>query len=163
MNCLQHVLARVRQEGYAHHIERLMLLSNFCTLAGIQPQAVLDWFQAVFIDAYDWVMVPNVIGMGLYADGGRIGTKPYIASANYINKMGDYCKACRYHHTQRTGENACPFNFLYWGFLIQHEARLRKNPRMARMLYNLKYLDEAERKSVQWEVERFLSDPKIPR
>lgn len=156
MNCLRHVLARCLKEGYAHHIERLMLLSNFCTLAGLRPKAVLGWFQSAFIDAYDWVMVPNVIGMGLYADGGRIGTKPYIASANYINKMGDFCKDCQYKHTQRTGEEACPFNFLYWGFLLQHENYLRENPRMARMLYNLKYLDEEERKRVREAVERFL-------
>lgn len=156
LNCLKHVLARAIKDGYAHHIERLMLLSNFCTLAGIAPKEVLDWFQSAFIDAYDWVMVPNVIGMGLYADDGKIGTKPYIASANYINKMGDYCKSCRYKHTQRTGEDACPFNFLYWGFLLQHEKQLRENSRMARMLYNLKYLDEEERKAVREEVENFL-------
>jgi len=156
MNCLRHVLARVMRDGYVHHIERLMLLSNFCTLTGILPQAVLDWFQSAFIDAYHWVMVPNVNGMGLFADGGRIGTKPYIASANYINKMGDYCSECRYRHTQRTGKDACPFNFLYWGFLLQHEEHLRKNPRMARMLYNLKYLDVEERAAVRRDVARFL-------
>jgi deoxyribodipyrimidine photolyase-related protein len=149
MNCLRHVLIRVRKDGYAHHIERLMLLSNFCTLAGIAPKAVLDWFQSAFIDAYDWVMVTNVIGMGLHADGGRIGTKPYIASANYINKMGDYCKDCRYKHTKRTGGDACPFNFLYWRFLLQHEDSLRENPHMARMLHNLKYLGEEERERVR--------------
>ena len=157
MNCLKHVLQRVIQDGYAHHIERLMLLSNFCTLAGIRPGAVLNWFQSVFIDAYEWVMVPNVMGMGLYADGGRIGTKPYISSANYINKMGNYCGDCRYDKNQRTGEEACPFNFLYWGFLLRHEARLRENPRMARMLSNLKFLDDDERKRVQQDVEKFLS------
>ena len=158
MNCLKHVLARVLNDGYAHHIERLMVLSNFCTLAGIEPRAVLDWFQSAFIDAYDWVMVPNVIGMGLYADGGQIGTKPYISSANYINKMSDYCKACRFNHKQRTGDDACPFNFMYWGFLLQHEDRLRENSRMARMLYNLKYLDDAEREKVRDAVAGFLDD-----
>lgn len=154
MNCLRVILGRVLRGGYVHHIERLMVISNFCLLAGIHPQAVLDWFQSTFIDAYDWVMVPNVIGMGLYADGGQIGTKPYIASANYINKMGDYCGDCRYSHKQRTGEGACPFNFLYWGFLLEHEARLRGNQRMARMLYNLKYLDEDERSAVRLSVEK---------
>ena len=156
MNCLKHVLGRVLRDGYAHHIERLMILSNFCTLAGFEPQEVLDWFQSTFIDAYDWVMVPNVIGMGLYADGGQIGTKPYIASANYINKMSDYCKGCCYKHNERTEEDACPFNFLYWGFLLQHEDRLRENSRMARMLYNLKYLDEDERERVRDAVDTFL-------
>ncbi|MFW5714200.1 MAG: hypothetical protein ACOCYU_05960 [Brevefilum sp.] len=157
MNCLKNVLTRVLKDGYAHHIERLMLLANFCTLAGIRPQVVLDWFTSAFIDAYDWVMVPNVIGMGLYADGGRIGTKPYVASANYVNKMSDYCGGCHYGKNQRTGEGACPFNFLYWGFLLQHEEKLRENPRMARMLYNLKYLDEEERKKVSEAVGRFLA------
>lgn len=158
MNCLKHVLGRALKEGYAHHIERLMVLSNFCLLAGVEPQAVLDWFQSVFIDAYDWVMLPNVLGMGLYADGGNVGTKPYIASANYIHNMGDYCQNCRYDHNQRTGEGACPFNFLYWNFLLKHEGKLRENHRMARMLYNLKHLDEAERSRVFETVESLFDE-----
>jgi deoxyribodipyrimidine photolyase-related protein len=149
MNCLKHVIQRVLKDGYAHHIERLMLISNYCLLVGIEPNEVLDWFQSLFIDAYDWVMVPNVMGMGLYADGGKVATKPYISSANYINKMGDYCQECAFDHNKRTGEKACPFNFLYWNFLIKHEEKLRENHRMARMLYNLKHLDEDERHAVR--------------
>jgi deoxyribodipyrimidine photolyase-related protein len=154
MNCLKHVLERSLRDGYVHHIERLMILSNFCLLTGIDPREVLHWFQALFIDAYDWVMLPNVLGMGLYADGGMIGTKPYIASANYIHKMSDYCQDCRYDHKVRTGEDACPFNFLYWNFLLKHEKLLRENHRMARMLYNLKYLDDEERRKVRKDAEK---------
>jgi deoxyribodipyrimidine photolyase-related protein len=154
MNCLKHVIQRVLKDGYAHHIERLMLISNYCLLVGIEPNEVLDWFQSLFIDAYDWVMVPNVMGMGLYADGGWVGTKPYISSANYINKMGDYCQDRTFDHNKRTGEKACPFNFLYWNFLIKHEEKLRENHRMARMLYNLKHLDEDERHAVRKEAEK---------
>lgn len=156
MNCLKHVIRRAINDGYAHHIERLMIISNYCLLSGIMPLEVLDWFQSLFIDAYDWVMLPNVMGMGLYADGGRVGTKPYISSANYINKMGDYCWDCTYDHNKRTGEKACPFNFLYWNFLLEHEETLRENHRMARTLYNLKYLDEEERSTVRKNTQKYI-------
>jgi deoxyribodipyrimidine photolyase-related protein len=156
MNCLRHVLGRVLQDGFTHHIERLMVLSNFCLLAEIDPKLAFKWFSSLFIDAYDWVMVPNVYGMGLYADGGHVGTKPYIASANYINKMSDFCKDCEFYHRKRVGEGACPFNFLYWHFLLKYEKELKNNYRMARMLYNLKYLDEEERQAVVDQAERFL-------
>ena len=157
MNCLKHVIQRALKDGYAHHIERLMIISNYCLLAGIAPLEVLDWFQSLFIDAYDWVMLPNVMGMGLFADGGRVGTKPYISSANYINKMGDYCRDCIYDHNKRTGEKACPFNFLYWNFLLEHEEMLRENHRMARMLYNLKHLDEDERQAMGISAEKHIA------
>ncbi|MGD9049610.1 MAG: cryptochrome/photolyase family protein, partial [Anaerolineae bacterium] len=122
MTCLRQAIGRAIKTGYNHHIERLMLLCNFCLLSGINPAAVNDWFLSFYVDAYEWVMVPNVIGMGLNADGGLIATKPYIASANYINRMSDYCRDCRFNHKQRTGDDACPFNFLYWGFLLEHKA-----------------------------------------
>lgn len=155
LNCLREVLGRALSNGYNHHIERLMVLSNFCTLAGIRPQEVLDWFMATYIDAYPWVMVPNVIGMGLHADGGVIGTKPYISSANYIQKMSDYCQNCGYDQNVRTGEGACPFNFLYWDFLLRHQDRLRANPRMSLSLSNLRHLDAQERRAVQKQADRF--------
>ncbi|MFQ3566603.1 MAG: cryptochrome/photolyase family protein [Aggregatilineales bacterium] len=156
MHCLRCAIGGALSTGYAHHIERLMLISNFCLLAGVEPQAVVDWFSAVFIDAYDWVMQPNVIGMGLNADGGRIATKPYIASANYINKMSDYCASCRYDPKARTGERACPFNFLYWNFLIDHEAKLRRNPRLGQNVLGLRHLDDDQRKAVQTQAASFL-------
>ncbi|MBW6466182.1 MAG: cryptochrome/photolyase family protein [Brevefilum sp.] len=156
MNCLRQVIQRVLDAGYVHHIERLMLLSNFCLLADIHPDQVYDWFSSAFIDAYEWVMAPNVYGMGLYADGGQIATKPYIASANYINKMSDYCLACSFDKNKRTGEHSCPFNFLYWHFLLKHQDKLRKNYRMARMLHNLKFLDDDEKAAVQAQAQRFV-------
>ncbi|MGC9336306.1 MAG: cryptochrome/photolyase family protein [Anaerolineae bacterium] len=156
MNCLRHALQRAIDTGYNHHIERLMLLCNFCLLAGVRPQAVNDWFLSFYIDAYEWVMVPNVLGMGLNADGGLIATKPYIASANYINKMSDYCRSCRYDHQQRSSKDACPFNFLYWNFLLEHEAVLRANPRLGRNVLGLRYLDEEERIAVRRRARSFL-------
>jgi deoxyribodipyrimidine photolyase-related protein len=156
MDCLHHALQRAIDTGYTSHIERLMLLCNFCLLAGVRPQAVNDWFLSFYIDAYEWVMAPNVLGMGLHADGGLIATKPYIASANYINRMGDYCPTCRYQPKQRTGEDACPFNFLYWSFLLEHEAALRANPRLGRNVLGLRYLDEDEQQAVRRQAQAFL-------
>ncbi|MBU6332773.1 MAG: cryptochrome/photolyase family protein [Chloroflexi bacterium] len=149
MHCVATVVQRVHQTGYAHHIERLMILSNLCMLAGITPAHVNDWFLASFVDAYDWVMVPNVFGMGLNADGGGVATKPYIASAAYIDRMSDYCAGCRFNPRIRHGPDACPFNVLYWNFLIAHEARLRANPRFGPAVLGLRHLDVAERAAVQ--------------
>ena len=156
MNCLRHAIQRAIDTGYTHHIERLMLLCNFAMLAGLDPRAVNDWFMSLYVDAYDWVMPPNVIGMGLNADGGLTATKPYISSANYINKMGDYCTDCRYQAKERTGDNACPFNFLYWNFLIKHEERLRANVRLGKNVLGLRHLDQAERQKVQTQAAAFL-------
>ena len=158
MNCLHTVIGRVIQEGYSHHIERLMVLCNFCMLAGIDPADVNRWFLCAYIDAYEWVVAPNVIGMGLNADGGKTATKPYIASANYINRMGDYCANCRFDPKQRVGEDACPFNYLYWHFLLKHEARLRANPRLGPAVLGLRNLNETDRQAVQSQAERFLSE-----
>jgi deoxyribodipyrimidine photolyase-related protein len=158
MNCLRHALGRAIKTGYNHHIERLMLLCNFCLMAGIQPASVNNWFLSHYVDAHEWVMAPNVIGMGLNADGGQVATKPYIASANYINRMSDYCRSCRYHRKQRTGEDACPFNFLYWSFLLEHEDILRANPRLGRNVLGLRYLDEDERRVVRRQALAFLDN-----
>jgi deoxyribodipyrimidine photolyase-related protein len=157
MNCLGHVVRRAMDSGYNHHIERLMILCNFALLAGLAPLEVNEWFLSTSIDAYEWVMTPNVLGMGLNADGGLVATKPYIASANYINKMSDYCGDCRYDHKQRTGEDACPFNTLYWSFLIRHEETLRANPRLGPNVLGLRYLDQDERAAVQESAGRFLA------
>ncbi len=158
LNCLRHVIERAIGAGYNHHIERLMVLCNFCLLAGIEPMAVNSWFLAHYIDAYEWVMLPNVLGMGLNADGGQTATKPYIASANYINKMGDYCGGCRFNHKQRHGEDACPFSFLYWNFLLQHEEILRANPRLGPNVLGLRYLDDDERTAVRHQAQQFLQN-----
>jgi len=154
--CLHHTLSRALQTGYTHHIERLMLLCNFCLLAGIDPQAVNTWFLAAYVDAYEWVMLPNVIGMGLNADSG-IATKPYIASASYINKMSDYCAGCRYNPKQRSGPDACPFNRLYWNFLIEHEAELRANPRLGPAVLGLGRLSAAEQATIRHEAAAYLA------
>jgi deoxyribodipyrimidine photolyase-related protein len=149
MNCLHQVIHQVRQTGYAHHIQRLMILSNFALIAGLSPQETERWFHAAFIDAYDWVMQTNVIGMGLFADGGVLASKPYAASANYINKMSDYCKSCYYTATERTGKKACPFNFFYWDFLARHRTQLKSQGRMSFILKNLDKMTEAEIEAIQ--------------
>lgn len=157
MNCLRHVIQNVLESGYSHHIERLMIICNFCLLAGIEPRQVADWFNALYIDAFDWVVLPNVIGMGLNADGGKIATKPYLASANYINKMSDYCRGCRYDHKVRTGENACPFNYLYWNFLLGNETALRSNPRLGPAVLGVGRIDGEERERIRQSADLFLN------
>jgi deoxyribodipyrimidine photolyase-related protein len=154
--CLRTVVQRVLDSGYSHHIERLMVLCNFAMLAGIEPAQVNAWFLACYIDAYEWVVTPNVIGMGLNADGGRTATKPYVASANYIHKMSDYCAGCRYDPKQRTGVHACPFNALYWDFLARNEDALRANPRLGPAVLGLRHLDAEERRAVQAQAAAFL-------
>jgi deoxyribodipyrimidine photolyase-related protein len=149
MNCLHQVLDQVRRTGYAHHIQRLMILSNFALIAGYNPQQVEHWFHAAFIDAYDWVMQTNVIGMGLFADGGLLASKPYASSANYVNRMSDYCKGCRYNPKIRTGEDACPFNFFYWDFLHRHRDRLQSQGRMSFILKNLDKMTAEELETIQ--------------
>ncbi len=149
MNCMRTVLRNIENTGYAHHIQRLMILSNFSTLAKLNPQLVEDWFHSVFIDSFDWVMQPNVLGMGLFADGGVFSTKPYIASANYIRKMSDYCDHCQYNSRIKTGSDACPFNFLYWSFLIENQEKLESIGRMGLVLSHLRRIEEEEKKSIR--------------
>lgn len=149
MNCLHQTLKQVETMAYGHHIQRLMVLSNFALIAGLSPQAVENWFHAAFIDAYDWVMQTNVIGMGLFADGGILASKPYAASANYINKMSDYCKKCVYSPTARTGDKACPFNFFYWDFLDRHRNKLKFQGRMSFILNNLDRMPDTELEEIR--------------
>lgn len=133
MACVRAAVEQTRQDAYAHHIQRLMVTGNFALLAGIDPQAVHEWYLAVYADAYEWVELPNTVGMSQYADGGLLGSKPYAASGNYINKMSNYCANCIYDVKQKTGDTACPFNPLYWDFLHRNRERLAGNPRMAQM------------------------------
>jgi len=149
LNCLHQTLKQTEQMGYAHHIQRLMILANFSLIAGLSPQAVENWFHSAFIDAYDWVMQTNVIGMGLFADGGMLASKPYAASANYINKMSDYCKGCKYSPSKRTGDHACPFNFFYWDFLARHRDALKSQGRMSFILANLDKMPAEELQAMQ--------------
>jgi deoxyribodipyrimidine photolyase-related protein len=149
MNCLRQCLIQTEQTGYAHHIQRLMILSNFALVSGVSPQEIENWFHAAYIDAYDWVMQTNVLGMGQYADGGVLASKPYASSANYVNKMSDYCKDCQYDHKSRTGENACPFNYFYWDFLDRHRAKLTNQGRMSFILKNLDKMTEQELQTIR--------------
>ncbi|WNZ24252.1 cryptochrome/photolyase family protein [Leptolyngbya sp. NK1-12] len=149
MNCLHQTLQQVEATAYGHHIQRLMVLSNFALIAGLSPQQVENWFHAAFIDAYDWVMQTNVIGMGLFADGGILASKPYAASANYINRMSDYCKTCAYSPTARTGARACPFNFFYWDFLDRHRDKLQSQGRMSFILKNLDQMRSEELEEIR--------------
>lgn len=133
MRCVGHVIAQTRNHAYAHHIQRLMVTGNFALLSGIDPAELHRWYLAVYADAFEWVEAPNVIGMSQFADGGVLGSKPYVSSGAYIDRMSDYCGGCAYDVRQRTGAGACPFNRLYWHFLVRHRARFASNPRMAQM------------------------------
>ena len=134
MLCMAEAITQTRQEAYAHHIQRLMVTGNFALLAGVSPQEVHQWYLSVYADAFEWVELPNTLGMSQYADGGVLGSKPYAASGAYIDKMSDYCSSCSYNVKQKTGEGACPFNVLYWHFVDRNSARLSGNPRM-QMVY----------------------------
>jgi len=154
MACQREALRHAFEFGWAHHIERLMVLGNFALLAGCDPQAMTDWFWYMFVDGYDWVMVPNVIGMTLHADGGFVGTKPYAASANYINRMSDHCRACAYDPKTAVGDGACPYNSLYWDFIARNERRFATNPRMSLPLRNWNAKDSGERAALREQARR---------
>ncbi len=133
MNCVAHAVDQTRELAYAHHIQRLMVTGNFALLAGVDPGQVHEWYLAVYHDAYEWVEAPNVIGMSQFADDGIIASKPYVSSGNYIDKMSDYCGCCAYSVKDKIGEKACPFNLLYWDFLVRHREKFSNNPRMRQM------------------------------
>ncbi len=136
MNCMSHTIKQSLNYAYAHHIQRLMITGNFALLAGVHPTEVDKWYLGIYIDALDWVEVTNTRGMSQFADGGIIGSKPYVSSASYINKMSNYCGTCYYKNTVKTGDKACPFNSLYWNFYDRNEDKLAKNPRIG-MMYNV--------------------------
>ena len=142
MACVSQQISDIEERAWVHHIPRLMVLSNLALLTGIRPVEFLNWMREVFIDAADWVMVPNVIGMGMHSDGGQMMTKPYISGGSYISKMSNYCKDCAYDPKLRVGENACPFTNLYWNFLAENEAEFTKNHRMFQQLNGLKRLKD---------------------
>ncbi|MEB3233963.1 MAG: cryptochrome/photolyase family protein [Cyanobacteriota bacterium] len=156
MACMDTVLGEIAANGYAHHIQRLMVLANYGLLAGLDPQAFTAWFHRQFIDGYDWVMQTNVLGMGLFADGGKLASKPYAASGAYINRMSSYCKGCRYNVKARSGESACPFNSLYWDFLARHRQPLQRNPRMGLVMRQLERLAPSELEAVRQSASRHL-------
>ncbi len=142
MACVTNAISHVERHGYAHHIERLMVLGNLALTAGVDPQAMTNWMWATFVDGAEWVMVPNVIGMALHADGGRMATKPYASGGAYINKMSDSCRGCRYDPKKRVGANACPFTTLYWDFLARNENALASNHRVSRQIGAMRRLSD---------------------
>ena len=148
MACLRDALTQTLQHGYAHHIQRLMVTGLFTLLLGVRPQEVHAWYLAVYVDAVEWVELPNTLGMSQYGDGGLMASKPYVATGKYIQRMGGPCSRCRYDPAQRAGEQACPYTTLYWDFLMRHEALLKKNPRMAMQVKNVARLSDVQRHAV---------------
>ncbi len=159
MKCLSTAITNSLDNAYAHHIQRLMITGNFALLAQIHPDAVDQWYLGIYIDAIEWVEITNTRGMSQYADGGIIATKPYVSSASYINKMGNYCKSCRYDRSKRTGENACPFNSLYWNFLDSKKDKLRNNRRMGMMYNLLSKIPETEMEEIRLRASKIIEDP----
>jgi deoxyribodipyrimidine photolyase-related protein len=151
MNCLRNVLDQTLELGYAHHIQRLMVTGLFALLLGVKPQEVHEWYLAVYVDAVEWVELPNTLGMSQFGDGGVMASKPYVATGKYIDRMSNYCHGCRYDPAQRTGPKACPFTTLYWDFLARHEKVLAKNQRMAMQLKNLARLTMPELSAIRKE------------
>ncbi len=147
--CLRDAITQTLQHGYAHHIQRLMVTGLFALLLGVEPKQVHAWYLGVYVDAVEWVELPNTLGMSQYADGGLLASKPYVASGKYIERMSPLCHGCRYDPAQRTSERACPITTLYWDFLLRHEALLAANPRTALQVKNLARLDAPERAAVQ--------------
>ena len=157
MFCLSQTIGQTKTYAYAHHIQRLMVIGNFALLAGLSPEQVNEWFMIVYADAYEWVELPNVSGMVLYADGGIMASKPYAAGGSYIDRMSDYCRSCRYKVKQKTGEDACPFNYLYWHFLDKHGALLSQNPRMGMMYRTWSKMAEERKNEIRNSANHFLN------
>jgi deoxyribodipyrimidine photolyase-related protein len=156
MNCLRQCVTETKQNAYAHHIQRLMVLGNFALLAGIDPKDVNEWFLVVYADAYEWVEMPNVTGMILFADGGYLASKPYAAGGAYINKMSDYCKNCAYKVKEKTGNEACPFNYLYWDFMIRNKDKLENNPRLGMTYRTLGVMEADKIRAIEESAAKFL-------
>lgn len=157
MNCLSQCVKETKQNAYAHHIQRLMVLGNFALLAGISPVEVNEWFLIVYADAYEWVELPNVSGMILFADGGYLASKPYAAGGSYINKMSDYCKNCSYQVAAKTGDTACPFNYLYWDFIARNRDKLKSNHRMGMMYKTYDRMPMEKKDAIHADSLKFLS------
>lgn len=158
MNCLAQCVDATRRNAYAHHIQRLMVLGNFANLAGIEPREVGEWYLAVYADAFEWVELPNTHGMVMFADGGVLASKPYVASGAYINKMSDYCERCVYDPNQKSGPDACPFNYLYWDFLLRNRVKLSPNPRLAMPYRTLDKFDPERIEGIRSDAQRFLDE-----
>lgn len=158
MRCLQQAISQSLEKAYAHHIQRLMVTGNFALLAGVDPAQVDEWYLGIYIDAIEWVEITNTRGMSQFADGGIVGTKPYVSSANYIDKMSNYCAKCHYQKKKRYGEKACPFNSLYWHFYEQHRDKLGKNPRIGMAYRNLDRMKPEEKEKIMIQAQEYLSN-----
>jgi deoxyribodipyrimidine photolyase-related protein len=156
MNCLRCTIRQSLQSAYAHHIQRLMITGNFALLAGVDPDAVDRWYLGIYIDALQWVEITNTRGMSQFADGGFVGTKPYVSSASYISRMSDYCKACSYDAKKRSGSDACPFNSLYWNFYHRHRALLEGNPRIGFVYKTLDRMSEDDHRRILDQADEYL-------
>jgi len=155
MNCLHHAIRQSLDEAYAHHIQRLMVTGNFALLLGVHPDEVDAWYLGIYMDAIEWVEITNTRGMSQYADGGIVGTKPYLSSANYIHKMSDYCKNCHYDRKKKFGENACPFNSLYWDFYDRNQEKLQGVPRINMMLGTWNKMDDEKKEKILKQAEEY--------
>jgi deoxyribodipyrimidine photolyase-related protein len=156
MACMRHAIQQSLEHAYAHHIQRLMVTGNFALLAGIHPDEVDRWYLGVYIDAVEWVELPNARGMSQYADGGLMASKPYVSSGQYIKRMGDYCGTCRYNPQLSTEANACPFNSLYWHFHERHQSLLRPNVRLAMVYRNWERMSPVKREALLHKAESLL-------
>ena len=156
MRCLAQSIDQTKRYAYAHHIQRLMVLGNFALLTGLSPQEVNEWYHIVYADAFEWVEMPNVTGMVLFADGGIVASKPYAAGGAYIDRMSDYCGGCHYKIKQKTGDDACPFNYLYWDFLLRHEDTLRGNPRLGMIYRSSDKMSDEKKHAIRQDASAFL-------
>lgn len=157
MHCLSEAINQTREEAYAHHIQRLMVTGNFAMLIGVEPKQISDWYLAVYADAFEWVEMPNVIGMSQFADGGVVGSKPYASSGAYIDRMSNYCRSCRYNVKKKTGDGACPFNALYWDFLARNEKELGSNPRLGTIYASWRRMSDEKKSEYRRSASQFLS------
>ncbi len=157
MACIKACIQQTKEEAYAHHIQRLMVTGTFALIAGINPQELHEWYLAVYADAYEWVELPNTIGMSQFADGGLLASKPYAASGAYIDRMSDYCGNCSYKVKEKAGPKACPFNYLYWDFIARHRERIKNNPRMAQMVRTWDKFSEERQAEITSDSALFLS------
>lgn len=157
MACLRHSIGQSLSTAYAHHIQRLMVIGNFALLSGLHPKALHEWYLGIYIDAFEWVELPNTLGMSQHADGGFLATKPYVSSAAYLDRMSDYCKTCPYDRNERYSDKACPFNALYWDFFIQRQGHLATNPRLGMTYRHLKAMTSEEKSRIEEKAKRLLA------
>ena len=158
MRCLSQVIHQSLDLAYAHHIQRLMVTGNFALLAGLDPLQLHEWYLGIYIDAFEWVEMPNTLGMSQYADGGRLASKPYVASASYMHRMSDYCKGCHYDRKARYGETACPLNALYWNFHLDHQEKLSGHPRLFHVYRYLDKIDDQEKQQIRLQAAGMLAN-----